>query len=34
MTYELQSDDRAGVLKAIRAGKQQADVAVFRSALT
>jgi len=29
MTYELQPDDRAGILKAIHAGKLQADVAVF-----
>jgi len=29
MTYELQPDDRSGILKAIRAGKEGADVAVY-----
>lgn len=29
LTYELQQDDRAGILRAIRAGKERADVAVF-----
>jgi poly-gamma-glutamate synthesis protein (capsule biosynthesis protein) len=29
MTYELQPDDRSGILKAIRAGKEGADLAVY-----
>jgi poly-gamma-glutamate synthesis protein (capsule biosynthesis protein) len=29
LTYELQPDDRAGILKSIRSGKQGADVAVY-----
>jgi poly-gamma-glutamate synthesis protein (capsule biosynthesis protein) len=29
LTYELQPDDRAGILKAIRSGKEGADLAVY-----
>jgi poly-gamma-glutamate synthesis protein (capsule biosynthesis protein) len=29
LTYEVQSDDRQGILRAIRTGKQSADLAVF-----